>query len=112
MFIGGDRLAQNSSKKDKQDDFLRAGIAGASYETVQRYGSAVKEHLVGFSGADNETGTRLQKSLKSIQAQGTNDDVVYEVLFWFRLAALSDYGERIIMNMDLSIFHNLSILFK
>ena len=25
-------------------------------------------------------------------------------LFWFRLAALSDYGERIIMNMDLSIF--------
>lgn len=23
---------------------------------------------------------------------------------WFRLAALSDYGERIIMNMDLSIF--------
>ena len=68
MFIGGDRLAQNSSKKDKQDDFLRAGIAGASYETVQRYGSALKEHLVGFSGADNETGTRLQKSLKSIQA--------------------------------------------
>ena len=33
-------------------------------------------------------------------------------LFLFSLAALSDYGERIIMNMDLSIFHNLSILFK
>ena len=39
-------------------------------------------------------------------------DVVYEVLFWFRLAALSDYGERMIMSMDLPIFHNLSILFK
>lgn len=79
MFIGGDRLAQNSSKKDKQDDFLRAGIAGASYETVQRYGSALKEHLVGFSGADNETGTRLQKSLKSIQAQGTNDEYAFSI---------------------------------
>lgn len=79
MFIGGDRLTQNSSKKDKQDDFLRAGIAGASYEIVQRYGSAVKEHLVGFSGADNETGTRLQKSLKSIQAQGTNDEYAFSI---------------------------------
>ena len=79
MFIGGDRLAQNSSKKDKQDDFLRAGIAGASYETVQRYGSALKEHLVGFSGADNETGTRLQKSMKSIQAQGTNDEYAFSI---------------------------------
>ena len=56
--MGGDSLAQDSSKKDKQDDLLRAGIAGASYETLQRYGSAVKEHLVGLSGVDNETGTR------------------------------------------------------
>ena len=31
-------------------------------------------------------------------------------LFWFRLAALSDYGERIIMNMDLSIF--ISVFLK
>ncbi len=46
------------------------------------------------------------------ERRGLRHDVVYEVLFWFRLAALSDYGERIIMNMDLSIFHNLSILFK
>lgn len=34
------------------------------------------------------------------------------VLVWFRRAALSDYGERIIMSMELSISHNLSILFK
>ena len=46
------------------------------------------------------------------ERRGLRHDVVYVVLFWFRLAALSDYGERIIMNMDLSIFHNLSILFK
>ena len=72
-------LAQNNSKKDKQDDLLRAGIAGASYETVQRYGSAAKEHLVGYSGVDNETGTRLQKSLKSIQEQGSNDEYAFSI---------------------------------
>lgn len=77
--MGGDSLEQDSSKKDKQDDLLRAGIAGASYETVQRYGSAVKEHFVGLSGVDNETGTRLQKSLKSIQAQGTNDEYAFSI---------------------------------
>lgn len=72
-------MAQNNKKKDKQDDLLRAGIAGASYETVQRYGSAAKEHLVGLSGIDNETGTRLQKSLKSIHKQGTNEKYAFSI---------------------------------
>ncbi len=67
------------SKKDKQDDLLRAGIAGASYEAVQRYGAAAKEHLVGYSGIDNESGITLQKSLKSIQAQGTNDAYAFSI---------------------------------
>lgn len=64
-----------SSKKNKQDDLIRAGIAGASYDTVQRYGAAVKEHLVAYSGIDNDVigePVKLQKSLKSIQGQGTN----------------------------------------
>lgn len=30
----------------QQEDLLNAGIAGASYETVQKYGSAIKEHYV------------------------------------------------------------------
>ncbi len=72
-------MAQGKSNKDKQDDLLRAGIAGASYEAVQRYGAAAKEHLVGYSGIDNESGTTLQKSLKSIQAQGTNDDYAFSI---------------------------------
>ena len=72
-------MAQNNSKKDKQDDLLRAGIAGASYETVQRYGSAAKEHLVALSGIDNETGTHLKKSLKSIQQQKTNDEYAFAI---------------------------------
>lgn len=73
-------------KRSKEDDLIRAGIAGASYETVQRYGSAVKEHLAAYSGVDNEvinptTGKalELQKSLKSIKAQGTNDEFAFSI---------------------------------
>lgn len=72
-------MEDDKRKKDKQDDLLRAGIAGASYETVQRYGSAVKEHMVGYSGIDNETSTQLQKSLKSIQQQGSNDEYAFSI---------------------------------
>lgn len=54
-----------SEKKDKEEELINAGIAGASYETVQRYGSANKEHLAAYSG-------KLQKNLKSIHAQKTN----------------------------------------
>lgn len=76
----------SKSKKDKVDDLVRTGIAGASYETVQRYGSAVKEHFVAYSGVDNEiidpiTGKalELQKSLKSINAQATNDEYAFSI---------------------------------
>ncbi len=72
-------MAQNEKKKDKQEDLIRAGIAGASYETVQRYGSAAKEHLVAYSGTDNERGIQLQKSLKSIKEQGTNDEFAFSI---------------------------------
>lgn len=43
-----------------------AGIAALSHGTVQRYGSAAKEHLVAYTGIDNETGRRLSKSLRGI----------------------------------------------
>ncbi len=79
-------MATKKDKKNKQDDLLRAGIAGASYETVQRYGSAAKEHLVAYSGVDHEridpnTGEalKLQKSLKSIQEQKTNDEYAFSI---------------------------------
>ena len=44
---------------------------------------------------------------------GLRHDVVYEV-FCFGLGGtvLSDYGEKIIVSMELSISHDLSILFK
>lgn len=72
-------MAQDTNKRDKQDDLIRAGIAGSSFETIQRYGAAAKEHLVGMSGIDNETGTCLKKSLKSIQEQGTNDEYAFSI---------------------------------
>ena len=48
-------------KKDKEQNhkvstIKNVGIAGANTEVVQRYGSAVKEHFVAYSGVDNETG--------------------------------------------------------
>lgn len=72
-------MARDAKKKDKQDNLINSGIAGASYETVQRYGSAAKEHLVAYSGRDYENGIALQKSLKSIKEQGTNDEFAFSI---------------------------------
>lgn len=39
------------------------GVAGAQAEIVQRYGSAVKEQFVAYTGTDRETGQVLKKGL-------------------------------------------------
>lgn len=65
--------------KEKDDDLIRAGIAGAAYESVQKYGSAAKEHLVAFSGQDREKNIILKKSLKSIKEQKTNEDYAFSI---------------------------------
>lgn len=74
------------NEKDKEDDLINVSIAGAAFETIQRYGSAAKEHFVAYSGIDNEvidptTGKalKLQKSLKSIKAQRTNDKFKFQI---------------------------------
>lgn len=46
-----------------------AAITGAATETVQRYGSAVKEHLVAYSGMDNEAGVKLTRGLSQSLSQ-------------------------------------------
>ena len=61
-------------KEEKRSKIIDAGIAGAATETVQRYGSAVKEHAVAYSGVDNETGQVLTRSLKSISRYKLNPD--------------------------------------
>lgn len=53
-------------KREKEKSLENAGLAGAQAETVQRYGSAVKEHFVSYSGMDNEAQAKLTKGLKQI----------------------------------------------
>lgn len=61
-------------KADKKKAVEHAGLAGAQAETVQRYGSAVKEHFVSYSGMDNETGKQLAKGLRQVAESKVNPD--------------------------------------
>lgn len=54
--------------------------ANTASPIVQRYGAAVKEHLVAYSGVDNQTGQTLTRSLKSISQQQTNPNYEYQNL--------------------------------
>ncbi len=55
------------TQKDEQRKTIESvGAAGANADTVNRFGAGVKEHLVGYSGVDNETGQTLKRSLKGI----------------------------------------------
>lgn len=56
----------------KKKKAAAAGVASASTEIVQRYGSAVKEHVVSYVGQDNETGQQLAKGLKDISRSKTD----------------------------------------
>ncbi|MFT8871619.1 MAG: hypothetical protein ABF868_04930 [Sporolactobacillus sp.] len=59
-------------KEQQKKNIINAGITGSSAETIKRYGSAVKEHIVAYTGNDNETGTQYKRSLKSIAKQKVN----------------------------------------
>lgn len=63
-----------AKKKQSQESILQAGLSGATTEVVQRFGSAVREHIVAYSGMDNETGTRLSKGLADIAKSKVNPD--------------------------------------
>ena len=61
-------------QKDEKKNKRNAAISGAAVENVQRYGSAVKEHIVAYSGIDNEAGKELKRSLKSVSKQKVNSN--------------------------------------
>lgn len=67
-------MDEEGRKRNKKENLLKAGIAGASYETVQRYGEAAKQHYVSYSGVDNEAGKTLVKGLKQISEEKINPD--------------------------------------
>lgn len=52
--------------KEQKEKVKKKALQGAAVETVGRFGSAVKEHLVAFSGKDREAGTETTRSLKSV----------------------------------------------
>ena len=66
MLSKKERGNSNMDKQERKKSVEHAGLAGAQAETVQRYGSAIKEHFVSYSGMDNETQTKLAKGLKQI----------------------------------------------
>ena len=65
-------------KKKNKDGFVegleRAALEGAAAETVQRFGTAAKQHYVAYSGVDNEAGKELSRGLKSISESKVNKD--------------------------------------
>lgn len=61
-------------KKEKQSTYINVALEGAAEEVVQRYGSAVKEHFVAYTGMDNETGEQLKKGLKDIAKSKVNPE--------------------------------------
>ena len=61
-------------KKERSSTLKNVGVVGANADAVDRYGSAVKEHFVAYSGLDNETGQQLAKGLKDISEHKVNPD--------------------------------------
>lgn len=62
---------------EKKQSLENIALEGASAEVVQRYGSAVKEHLFAYSGVDNENNVQLKKGLKQIYDSKVNPDYEY-----------------------------------
>lgn len=58
----------------KKDGLQDAALLGTVSDTVKRYGGAIKEHIVSYTGVDNEAGVKLKRSLKSIAQSKVNPD--------------------------------------
>lgn len=69
------KMSKKRKRDSKFDDISKVTIEGAATETVQLYGSAAKEHLVAYSGIDNEKsgeGKILKRGLKKIAKSKVN----------------------------------------
>ncbi|MGF6989789.1 DNA-binding transcriptional MerR regulator [Lachnospiraceae bacterium PM6-15] len=71
-------MMDDKKKKERKENILNAGIAGAAAEKIQRYGSAAKQHYVAYYGIDNEGGKKLAKGLKQLSEQKINPDYKYQ----------------------------------
>ena len=69
-------MQKDNKKQDKRNrntEVSNAGLAGIAGDVVDRYGSGVKEHLVGYSGVDNDSGTVNERGLKQISEYNRGD---------------------------------------
>lgn len=65
--------SKSKNEKKKNDQSAKnIGIAAIESKNIQRYGSAVKVHLVGYEGVDRESGQVLKKGLKTISENKIN----------------------------------------
>lgn len=60
------------NKKHSSTSLADAAQSGAAYEVVERYGSASKEHLVAYSGRDNEFSRTLKRGLNKTAQSKVN----------------------------------------
>ncbi len=60
--------------KEQEKRLMAAALAAASADVASRYGGAVKEHFVAYSGVDSEAGQTLKRSLKGISQSNVNPD--------------------------------------
>lgn len=67
-----------ASKKNKDETkskkLIQRALEGAAAEQISRFGSAAKEHIVAYSGEDQEHGQSLKRSLKSISKSKVNSE--------------------------------------
>ena len=70
----------DKNSKNNFDNIDNIILANTSSEAVDRYGSAIKEHFVAYSGADNEAGKQLTKGLKEISQYKVNPENEYSNL--------------------------------
>lgn len=62
------------SSQDDSNIINTAIVIGSSFDIVQRYGSAIKAHIVSYTGIDRENGIVMKRSLKSVAQSKINPD--------------------------------------
>ena len=67
------KVKNKEEERKRNDAITNAGLAGAAGDVVDRFGSGVKEHIVGYTGVDNETGTVNERGLKQISKYHRGD---------------------------------------
>lgn len=70
-------MDKDKNEKNKEN-LIKVAIASASYETIQRYGNAAKQHYSSYSGVDNEISKTLVKGLKQISNEKVNIDYKFQ----------------------------------